>query len=117
MKRALNEQEIRDMLRYYAHCQSLRDFIDVKVVATKFCYQKIKALTNQLVNELEKQVDVLMDVKIEDNTNQVLDQFVNASIQADYLFEVALKMELLEDSKKTECAAKLSNVLKEYGIK
>lgn len=116
MKRALSEQEIRDMLRYYAHCQSLRDFIDEKVVATKFCYQKIKALTNQLVNELEKQVDVLMNTKSENDNNLVLDQFINASIQADTLFEVALKMELLDEDKKIECATKISDILKEYGI-
>lgn len=116
MKRALTEQEIRDMLRYYAHCQSLRDFIDEKVVSTKFCYQKIKALTNQLVQELEKQVDVLMNTKSDNNNSLVLDQFVNASIQADNLFEVALKMELLDDDKKIECATKISDILKEYGI-
>jgi hypothetical protein len=116
MKRALTDKEIRDMLRYYAHCQSLRDFIDEKVVATKFCYQKIKALTNQLVNELEKQVDVLMNTKSDNDNNLVLDQFVNASIQADNLFEITLKMELLEDDKKIECATKISDILKEYGI-
>ena len=116
MKRALNDQEIRDMIRYYAHCQSLRDFIDEKVVASKFCYQKIKAITNQLVNELEKQVDVLMSTKSENNNSVVLEQFVNASIQADRLFEITLKMELLDYDKKIECATKISDILKEYGI-
>lgn len=116
MKRALNDQEIRDMLRYYAHCQSLRDFIDEKVVASKFSYQKIKALTNQLTHELEKQVDVLIKVETDGDIGVIVDQFVNASIQADYLFEVALKLELIEEDKKIECATKISNILKDYGI-
>jgi hypothetical protein len=34
MKRLLTDAELRDMIRYYAHCQSLRDFIDDKVVAS-----------------------------------------------------------------------------------
>lgn len=116
MKRPLTDQEVRDMLRYYAHCQSLRDFIDEKVVASKFSYQKIKALTNQLVGELEKQVDVLMKAESSGDTSLILDQFVNASIHADYLFEVALKLELIEEDKKIECATKISDILKSYGI-
>jgi hypothetical protein len=116
MKRPLTDQEIRDMLRYYAHCQSLRDFIDEKVVASKISYQKIKSLTNQLVIELEKQVDVLMKADSGGDQNVILDQFVNASIHADYLFEVALKLELIEEDKKIECATKISDILKSYGI-
>jgi hypothetical protein len=116
MKRPLNDQEIRDMLRYYAHCQSLRDFIDDKVVASKFNYQKIKALTNQLTHELEKQVDILMKAETGGDVSLIVDQFVNASIQADYLFEVALKLELIDEDKKIECASKISNTLKDYGI-
>ena len=104
------------MLRYYAHCQSLRDFIDDKVVASKFSYQKIKSLTNQLVAELEKQVDFLMKAETGGDVGLILDQFVNASVQADYLFEIALKLELIEEDKKVECATKISDILKSYGI-
>lgn len=116
MKRLLTDAELRDMIRYYAHCQSLRDFIDEKVVASNFYFQKIKQCTNLLVNELEKQVDVLMKVENGDSQGEVLDQFVNASAQADYLFDVALKMEMLDRDTKIECATKLSEILKEYGI-
>jgi hypothetical protein len=116
MKRLLTDAELRDMIRYYAHCQSLRDFIDDKVVPSNFHYHKIKQYTNMLVNELEKQVDVLM--KAEDNASEgtVLDQFINASLMADNLFDIALKMETLDRDKKIECATRVSDIFKEYGI-
>lgn len=116
MKRLLTDKEMRDMINYYAKCQSLRDFIDTNVVATNFYFHKIKQITNHLVLELEKQVDVLMTADSGDEKGLVLEQFVNASIQADYLFDVALKMESLDNDTKIECATKLSDILKSYGI-
>lgn len=116
MKRLLTDAELRDMIRYYAYCQSLRDFIDEKVVASNFHYHKIKQYTNMLVNELEKQVDVLMKVENGESQGTVLDQFINASMQADYLFDIALKMETIDRDKKIECATKVSEIFKEYGI-
>jgi hypothetical protein len=116
MKRLLTDAELRDMIRYYAYCQSLRDFIDDKVVASNFHYHKIKQYTNMLVNELEKQVDVLMKVENGESQGTVLEQFINASMQADYLFDIALKMETIDIDKKIECATKVSEIFKEYGI-
>jgi hypothetical protein len=116
MKRLLTDAELRDMIRYYAYCQSLRDFIDDKVVASNFHYHKIKQYTNMLVNELEKQVDVLMKVENGESQGTVLEQFINASMQADYLFDIALKMETIDRDKKIECATKVSEIFKEYGI-
>lgn len=115
-KKLLSDAELRDMIRYYAYCQSLRDFIDEKVIATNFHYQKIKQYTNLLVCELEKQVDVLMKVESGETNGAVLEQFISASMQADYLFDVALKMETIERDAKIECATRISDILKEYGI-
>lgn len=117
IKRPLSDAETRDMLRYYAHCQSLRDFIDEKVIASGMYFQIIKGLTNQLVDALEKQVDFLMKIEDDKSEGEILEQFINASIQGDYLFEVALKIENLDRDKKIECATKLADILKEYGIK
>jgi predicted DNA-binding protein YlxM (UPF0122 family) len=116
MRRLLTDSEMRDMICYYAKCQSLRDFIDEKVVAKNFHFQKIKQLTNQLIVELEKQVDVLMNAEGGDSKGLVLDQFVNASIQADHLFDIALKLELLDNETKIECATKVSDIFKQYGV-
>lgn len=116
MKRLLTDKEMRDMIAYYAKCQSLRDFIDEKVVPSNFYFQKIKSITNHLVVELERQVDVIMNANAGDDPLLVIEQFVNASIQSDYLFDVALKMESLENDVKIECATKLSDILKSYGI-
>lgn len=116
IKRALTDSEVRDMLRYYAHCQSLRDFIDDKVVANGMYHQTIKNLTNQLATTIEKQIDSLLSVNKDKDGVVLLEQFINASVQADNLFETALKMELLEEDKKIECATKISEILKEYGV-
>lgn len=115
-KRALDDQEIRDMISYYAKCQSLRDFIDEKVVPSNFHYQRIKQYSNLLVKELEAQVDALISAGDKNDSESVVEQFVNASQQADYLFEIALKLETLENSKKIECATKISEIFKEYGV-
>ena len=116
IKRALTDSEVRDMLRYYAHCQSLRDFIDDKVVANGMYHQTIKNLTNQLATTIEKQIDVLLSTNRSFDGLTLLEQFINASTQADNLFETALKMELLEDDKRVECANRISDILKEYEI-
>jgi hypothetical protein len=115
-KRALDDQEIRDMICYYAKCQSLRDFIDEKVAPSNFHYHRIKQYTNLLVKELEAQVDALIKAGDGKDSISVVEQFVNASQQADHLFEISLKLELLEDSKKIECATKVSEIFKEYGV-
>ena len=116
MRRLLTDNEIRNMVCYYAKCQSLRDFIDEKVVPSQFHYQKVKQYTNLLIRELETQVDVMMKANGGESQGDVLDQFVNASIQADYLFDVALKLERIDYDKKIECAKRISDILKEYGI-
>ena len=116
MKRLLTDDEMRNMICYYAKCQSLRDFIDEKVVAKNFYFQKIKQLTNLLIVELEKQVDVIMTAEGGDSKGLVLDQFVNASMQADHLFDIALKLESLDNDTKIECATKVSEIFKSYGV-
>lgn len=115
-KRALDDQEIRDMICYYAKSQSLRDFIDEKVAPSNFHYQKVKQYTNLLVKELEAQVDALIKAGDGKDSISVVEQFVNASQQADHLFEIALKLELLDEAKKIECATKVSAIFKEYGV-
>jgi hypothetical protein len=116
IKRALTDSEVRDMIRYYAYCQSLRDFIDDKVKANGIYHQTIKGLTNQLADVIEKQIDLLLSKNENQDIEILLEQFVNASIQADKLYDMSLQMELLEEDKKIECATRLSDILKEYGI-
>jgi len=115
-KRALDDQEIRDMICYYAKCQSLRDFIDEKVAPSNFHYQRIKQYTNLLVKELESQVDALIKAGDANDSISVVEQFVDASQQADHLFEIALRLELLEEDKKIECATRVSEIFREYGV-
>jgi hypothetical protein len=115
-RRALSDQEIRNMICYYAKCQSLRDFIDEKVAPSNFHYHKIKQYSNLLVKELETQVDALIRAGDSSDSMSVVEQFVNASQQSDHLFEIALKLELLDNEKKIECATKVSEIFKEYGV-
>ncbi len=115
-RRALDDQEIRDMVAYYAKCQSLRDFIDEKVVPANFHYQKVKQFTNLLVKELESQVDYLIKQNPDSDIEAIVEQFVDCSQQADYLYDIALNMELLEEDKKIECATKVSKIFREYGV-
>jgi hypothetical protein len=115
-RRALDDQEIRDMVAYYAKCQSLRDFIDEKVVPANFHYQKVKQFTNLLVKELESQVDYLIKQNPDSDIEAIVEQFVDCSQQVDYLYDVSLRMELLGDDKKIECATRVSEIFKEYGL-
>lgn len=115
-RRALEDQEIRDMVLYYAKCQSLRDFIDEKVVPSNFHFQKIKQYSNLLVKELESQVDYLFKQGDKESADDLVHHFIDASQQADYLFEIALKLELLEEDKKMECAGRVSTIFREYGV-
>jgi hypothetical protein len=104
------------MVAYYAKCQSLRDFIDEKVVPANFHYQKVKQFTNLLVKELESQVDYLIKQNPDSDIEAIVEQFVDCSQQVDYLYDVSLRMELLEEDKKIECATRVSEIFKEYGL-
>lgn len=115
-RRALDDQEIRNMICYYAKCQSLRDFIDEKVVPSNFHYHKIRQYSNLLVKEMEAQVDALIKAGDGGDSVSVVEQFVNASQQSDYFFEIGLKMQLLDNDKNIECATKVSEIFKEYGV-
>lgn len=115
-RRALDDQEIRNMICYYAKCQSLRDFVDEKVAPSNFHYHKVKQYSNLLVKELESQVDALIKAGDGTDSMSVVEQFVNASQQVDYLFEIALKLETLDHDKKIECATKVSEIFKQYGV-
>lgn len=111
-------KQIRDRVTYFVLCCHLRDFIDENVNESKFNFQKVKMLTNQLSKELEKSVDVVFNAEgfSDDDKNDMLHNFVSATMQMDKFFKVSLALNEIDEAKQIEFSSKIEQLVKEYGI-
>lgn len=111
-------KEIRTMVTYFVLCCHLRDFIDENVRQSKFNFQKVKMITNQLSNELEKSINVVFDTKAfsDEDKNDMLHNFVSATVQMDKFFKVSLGLNDIPEEKQMEFSSKMEELIKEYGI-
>lgn len=112
-------KQMRDRVSYFVLCCHLRDFIEENVNESKFNFQKVKMLTNQLARELEKSVDVIFNATgfSEEDKNDMLHNFVSATMQMERFFRVSLELNDLEEEKQKEFSSKIEQIVSEYGIK
>ena len=96
----------------------MTDFVDEKWVHSSYNVRKVKLLTNQLKQELEKSVDHVFTNKNTDGVDMsnVLDQFVNASYVMQFFFRIGLYMDEMPHDKKHEMNSRINDLLKEYNI-
>jgi hypothetical protein len=96
----------------------MTDFVDEKWVHSSYNVRKVKLLTNQLKQELEKSVDHVFTNKNTDGVDMsnVLDQFVNASYVMQFFFRIGLYMDEMPYDKKHELNSRINDLLKEYNI-
>lgn len=114
----MNTKESNNYLTYYSLCNFMTDFIDERWSKNSYNVRKVKMLTNQLKQELEKSVDHIFQNKEHDGVDMegVLEQFVQASYVMQDFFVVGLSMDKLEEAKKIELNDRLNALLKEYSI-
>lgn len=114
----MTKEQSHNYLTYYALCNFMTDFVDEKWVHSSYNVRKVKLLTNQLKQELEKSVDHVFTNKNTDGVDMgnVLDQFVNASYVMQFFFRIGLFMDEMPHDKKHELNSRINDLLKEYNI-
>jgi hypothetical protein len=114
----MTKEQSHNYLTYYALCNFMCDFVDEKWVHSSYNVRKVKLLTNQLKQELEKSVDHVFTNKNTDGVDMsnVLDQFVNASYVMQFFFKIGLFMDEMPYDKKQEMNNRINDLLKEYNI-
>jgi hypothetical protein len=114
----MTKKESHDYLEYYSLCNYMVDLIDEKWAKSSYNVRKVKLLTNQLKQELEKSVDHVFTNKNTDGVDMsnVLDQFVNASYVMQFFFKIGLFMDEMPYDKKQEMNNRINDLLKEYNI-
>lgn len=112
------EKRTEDLMLYSVFCCYLRDFIEENMYDSRYNVQKTKMLSNQLVQELTKTIDVIFKVPTEeDDKVQITTDYMDAVMFMDKFFRVGQKMQYVEDDKRIELTQKMDKLLEEYGIK
>lgn len=107
------QPDIYDATFFYSLCNLMADFMYDKWTFNRLNVRKVKYLSNQLKEELERSIDVLFDKAI-DSDRSAVDQFINATQAMEEFFKLGLKMDELEDGKKEELQNKLNEIINQY---
>ena len=109
-----NQPTLQDATFFYSLCNLMADFYYEKWEYNSLNVRKVKYLSKQLKDELERSIDVLFDKRIDADFGPVAEQFVNATQLMENFFKLGLEMEELEDEKKTEMNDKLNEIINQY---
>jgi len=112
------DKQVRNMVTYFTLCSHLRDYIEENVIKAKFNYNKVKMLTNQLSNELEKSVNIVFDAKSfsDMDKDDMLDNFVKGTRFMEYYFKKGMQVQKLDPALVEEMSDKINQIFLEYGI-
>jgi len=112
------DKQVRNMVTYFTLCSHLRDYIEENVSKAKFNYNKVKMLTNQLSNELEKSVNIVFNAKSFSNMDKddMLDNFVKGTRFMEYYFKKGMQVQKLDPALVEEMSDKINQIFLEYGI-
>ena len=113
------DKQMMNMITYFTLCSHLRDYIEENVNKSKFNFNKVKMLTNQLSKELEKSVDIVFDARefTDEDKNDMLDNFVDATRRMEYFFKKGLLLQKVDPMLIIEMSDKINQIFDEYGIK
>ena len=113
-----------NLIMYHALCGMMTNFLDEEVLPDKsLVKQKIKLLTNQLYQELQKPVDEflskLKEEGYEDGIYEGQDMtelFQVATTAMEHYFRLSLQIEDMDDVKKQGLTTQLNILLKSYDL-
>ena len=111
-------QEDKDkLLTYFTMCQALIHIIEDDWKGNPANKQKIKQITKQQINELEKVIEILLPRgDYSEKGMQVTEQFIEAAESMVRFYKMGVGMSRLEDTKRDLLNAELTTMLKAYEI-
>ena len=112
------KQEDKDkLLTYFTMCQALIHIIEDDWKGNPANKQKIKQITKQQINELEKVIEILLPRgDYSEKGMQVTEQFIEAAESMVRFYKIGVAMSRLSDEKRDELNTQLSALLKSYEI-
>jgi hypothetical protein len=112
------DKQIQKMVTYFSLCAHLRDYIEENVSTSKFNFNKVKMITNQLAKELEKSIDIVFDAKefSEEDKSDMLENFVQSTRFMEYYFRKGLQVQSIDPLLVEEISNKINEIFKSYGI-
>jgi len=111
-------QEDKDkLLTYFTMCQALIHVIEDDWKGNPANKQKIKQITKQQLNELEKVIEILLPRgDYSQEGMKVTEQFIEAADSMVRFYKIGVAMSRLTDDKRDELNTQLSALLKSYEI-
>lgn len=109
--------KVENLMLYSVFCCYLRDFIEENMSESEYNVRKTKMLSNQLVAELTKTIDVVFKAEPDNDARlEITSDYLDAVGFMDKFFRVGQRLYKMEDEKRIELTIKMDNLLKEYGI-
>ena len=113
----MENKNLENLVVYSVFCCYLRDFIEENMLQSRHNVQKTKMLSNQLVKELTKTIDILFNLETtEDSKLRITTDYIEAVSFMDKFFKVGHRLQYVDEKKKLELTKKMDKLLKEYGI-
>jgi hypothetical protein len=111
-------QEDKDkLLTYFTMCQALIHIIEDDWTGNPANKQKMKQITKQQLNELEKTIEILLPRgDYSERGMKVTEQFIEAADSMIRFYKIGVRMSRLDDDKRNELNTQLSALLKSYEI-
>ena len=112
------KQEDKDkLLTYFTMCQALIHIIEDDWKGNPANKQKIKQITKQQINELEKVIEILLPRgDYSEKGMQVTEQFIEAADSMVRFYKIGVAMSRLDDAKRDALNVELTALLKSYDI-
>jgi hypothetical protein len=111
------QQNFDKVLKYFALCQSMIQVIEDEWDGNPANKQMIKSLTNQLVKELKKTIEILLPTgDYSEQGMRVTEQFIDATEAMLNFYQLGTEMARMDDEKGNLLAVDLNILLKRYGI-
>jgi hypothetical protein len=111
-------QEDKDkLLTYFTMCQSLIHIIEDEWKGNPANKQKIKQITKQQLNELEKVIEILLPRgDYSEQGMKVTEQFIEAAESMIRFYKIGVAMSRLDDTKRDTLNNQINLLLKSYEI-
>jgi hypothetical protein len=111
------QQNFDKVLKYFALCQSMIQVIEDEWDGNPANKQMIKSLTNQLVKELKKTIEILLPTgDYSEQGMKVTEQFIDATEAMLNFYQLGTEMARMDDEKGNLLVLDLNILLKRYGI-
>jgi hypothetical protein len=111
-------QEDRDKaLTYFTMCQALIHIIEEGWMGNPANRQKIKQITKQQLNELEKVIEILLPRgDYSEQGMKITEQFIDAAESMVRFYKMGVAMSRLDDTKRDALNVELTALFKSHGI-